>query len=293
MKILYITENSDLDYLNNSIFHGLVSLFNNSVIDSNFLWYMSDCEYTNRIGINHLYGKGFTFGKSLYDRSKLDRSNILDKISDHYFDIIVYGSVWRNLDYINEVFSHYNSNEIIYLDGEDDEQIRFELLNKGFYFKRELSRFYFTQSIHVFPISFAIPKSKFKMINHNKTNKFFDSFKEENRLFDNEDDYYNKMNESFFASTRIKAGCDCLRHYEIIAAGCLPFFEKFEYMPKINMFNWPIDLQYQANTYFYHMNNFNQSVNKYYYFKLLNEFYQYALNHLTTIQLAKYILSRL
>ena len=44
-----------------------------------------------------------------------------------------------------------------------------------------------------------------------------------------------------------KKGWDCLRHYEIIASGSVPFFEDYESIPKFTMFNYPKTLQKKAN----------------------------------------------
>ena len=43
-------------------------------------------------------------------------------------------------------------------------------------------------------------------------------------IFDDEESYYNDYAKSLFAITMKKGGWDCLRHYEILAAGCLPVF---------------------------------------------------------------------
>ena len=42
--------------------------------------------------------------------------------------------------------------------------------------------------------------------------------------YQDEASYYSQYAKSFFAITRAKAGYDCLRHYEILASGAVPFF---------------------------------------------------------------------
>ena len=42
--------------------------------------------------------------------------------------------------------------------------------------------------------------------------------------FSREDLYYKQYAMSFYAITRKKAGFDALRHYEILAAGAVPYF---------------------------------------------------------------------
>src|SRR5260370_18697256 len=44
---------------------------------------------------------------------------------------------------------------------------------------------------------------------------------------------------SKFARTRKKAGWDCVRHLEIMAASCLPVFQNIEQCPKYTMVHYP------------------------------------------------------
>ena len=50
-------------------------------------------------------------------------------------------------------------------------------------------------------------------------------------IFDNESDYYNDYKISYFGLTCKKGGWDCLRHYEILACGCIPLFHDLENCP--------------------------------------------------------------
>ena len=63
--------------------------------------------------------------------------------------------------------------------------------------------------------------------------------------------YYEQYNNSYFAYTCKKGGWDCMRHYEIIAAGCLPVFKDFDMCPKYVLTTWPTLLQYDANIFYY------------------------------------------
>lgn len=50
----------------------------------------------------------------------------------------------------------------------------------------------------------------------------------------NQEEEYNTMYKtSLFAHTMKKGGWDCLRHYEIMANGCIPIFKDLEHCPKI------------------------------------------------------------
>ena len=43
-------------------------------------------------------------------------------------------------------------------------------------------------------------------------------------IYEKERDYYDMYFNSLFALTYKKAGWDCLRHYEILANGCILYF---------------------------------------------------------------------
>ena len=51
--------------------------------------------------------------------------------------------------------------------------------------------------------------------------------------------YYNMYQQSMFALTQKKGGWDCLRHYEILAAGCIPLFENIDKCPPDTLASFP------------------------------------------------------
>jgi hypothetical protein len=59
--------------------------------------------------------------------------------------------------------------------------------------------------------------------------------------------YYNEYRRSRFAVTRKKGGWDCMRHYEILANGCIPIFENLDACPYFTMTTFPKDLVLKAN----------------------------------------------
>lgn len=59
--------------------------------------------------------------------------------------------------------------------------------------------------------------------------------------------YYKQYQESRFAVTNKKGGWDCLRHYEILAAGCIPLFEGLEDCPDTCLMSFPKGLIIEAN----------------------------------------------
>lgn len=66
-------------------------------------------------------------------------------------------------------------------------------------------------------------------------------------IFKTEKAYYEDYQKSYFAITKKKAGWDCLRHYEIIANGCIPVFLDIEKCPRNTMALLPKDLLAEAN----------------------------------------------
>jgi hypothetical protein len=57
-----------------------------------------------------------------------------------------------------------------------------------------------------------------------------------------EAEYYKMYRDSMFAMTQKKGGWDCLRHYEILANGCMPMFLGLEQCPTATLYGFPKDL---------------------------------------------------
>jgi len=241
MNILYIVNASGPDYLCDMIFHGLKQIKNAAVIDSKKLWYMYKLPFEIK---TLLYGRGFTIYGNL-DDDNADRNNIIEKIESCFFDFIFYGSVHRCLDYIDLVLKRYKKNKIIFIDGEDQTDIRYDLSAKGLYFKRELS----SETENVFPVQFSIPSEKIYKGECVKTKLYSDIIPgtKNNYVFYDELSYYNEYRKSSIALTTKKAGWDCLRHYEIISNRCLPYFQDIENCPLQTLHNWPKNLLLKIN----------------------------------------------
>lgn len=58
--------------------------------------------------------------------------------------------------------------------------------------------------------------------------------------------YYQQYNSAFYGITMKKGGWDCLRHYEIILSGSVPFFLNIESMPPATMTSFPKELILRA-----------------------------------------------
>jgi hypothetical protein len=285
MKILYITNYIDIakasggfinDYLNDLLFHGLTELENIEVIDSTPIIHLYK-ENQNKIPIHHLWGKGFT-STYLINNNNIDRSNIEEKIKDKYFDLIIYGAVNRCLDYYDIVSKIYPSNKIFLIDGSDSVDIH-NLSTVHPYFKRELT---LNKCI---PIHFAIPECKITLNKLNKIQEYGSIIPGQGGYkFDIEQDYYNDYNKSYFGVTMKKAGWDCMRHYEILANNCIPYFIDLENCPKQILTNLPKELLLEAR-------ELTKSFEEQKYFIILNKLFEYTKNKLTTKQLANYVLN--
>lgn len=148
------------------------------------------------------------------------------------------------------------------------------------------------------PISFSIPKDKICK-NYNIKSKIVSNLIPGNTktyIYNTEEDYYNEYKKSYFAITMKKAGWDCMRHYEILANGCIPYFINIEECPKNTMALCPKDLFIEANMLYQKFIKKNidelEDENIDEYNTLLSKLLEYTKNHLTTNKMAEYILKK-
>jgi hypothetical protein len=94
------------------------------------------------------------------------------------------------------------------------------------------------------PIQFCIPESKIVNDIPKKTQdcatvipRYQDTY-----VFSKESDYYDDYKRSYYGVTCKKRGWDCLRHYEILANGCIPFLVGLGECPDKNMVFLPKEL---------------------------------------------------
>jgi len=243
MKILFIAKGDLPDLQCDTIFHGGRSLFGNDFVDVNRAWYMYKTDknlYWNQRVPNggNSYGLGFYLNGTMPDDVGLDRADILNKIKDKYFDLVVYGSATRCLDYLKEVMESYPKEKIVFVDGEDDQQIRKQYMEMGHLFKRELV---WTPHATLHPIQFGAPKEKTVDKVPEKTQDYGTVVpgKLETYIFKDESTYYGDYQKSNFGVTHKKGGWDCGRHYEILMNGCVPYFPDIRQCPTYTMVKFP------------------------------------------------------
>lgn len=289
MRILYITNYQKIaqasggfinDYLNDLLYFGLYELLGANVVDSTPIISLYKDNY-QKIDPKYLWG-GFT-SFWLIEKDFIDRTNIGEKIKDRYYDLIIYGAIRRCSDYYDIVSKVYDANKVILIDGNDDQDI-LPLHTKHPYFKRELNDRY----ENVFPISFSIPTPKIaKQRNKRKIKGFGNVLPgiRETYVYKNENDYYLDYNNSFYGITMKKAGWDCMRHYEILANYCVPYFIDLKNCPDLTLTSFPKLLVADAMKLF---DSGRMDTQRYY--DLLDELFNYTCNNLSTQSVAKRVL---
>ena len=230
MRILYISGGQGPDYLCDMLFHGLRSELGADVVDAERIWYMYAGEFgEGRHDRSKLYGRGFTMYGLLGPDSSVDRTDLEHKVRAKYFDLVVYGSIHRCCRFLREVLLTYPPEQILFVDGEDHTAVISGLMGQGIYFKRELA----SPIPSVRPIQFAIPEERIGTASRPKLKlqAFVDPRDTRTYIYHDEASYYGDYAESLFGVTMKKAGWDCLRHYEIMANGCVPWFLDLEQCP--------------------------------------------------------------
>jgi len=283
MKILYVTNLNYIqiaggfanDYLNDLLFYGLYETIGNDIVDSTRIDHM----YVDSIaGYNRpLWGKGFsqTF---LIDQDNIDRSDLENKIKNKFFDYVIYGACNKFLGGYDFISNIYDSNRIIMVDGDDKTVYNQHLAAKHPYFKREIIE----TDTSLRPIHFAIPEEKIRPYNDNKDKLFATTIPGvSGYLFDKEEEYYYDYYRSTFGITMKKAGWDCMRHYEIMANGCIPLFSNIDNCPPLTMTNIDKALLKECLSVF--ANNSDSTT-------VAKHILEYTKEFLTTKKLAEYIL---
>ena len=287
MKILFIVRADHPDYQSDAIMHGGRMLFGSDFVDCNRPWYMyrkdRDLYWKSRIPDNgKSFGRGFTLCGTL-DEDTVDRTDIEKKIENKYFDLVIYGSVTRCFDHIQLVMKHYDKSKIVFVDGEDDQNIRTNLLGLGHVFKREL-----TPDVKgVFPINFSIPKEKIVNTVPTKTLDWATIVpgKLETYIYDEEGPYYKGYQDAMFALTHKKGGWDCLRHYEILMNGCIPYFPDLPHSPIGTMHRFPRELILESNRMID-----SGEIQTDWYYTMANRLLNYTRDNLTSENVVKDIL---
>jgi hypothetical protein len=100
----------------------------------------------------------------------------------------------------------------------------------------------------VYPICFSIPESKIVDSVPEKTKLFGHIIPGDlsTYIFTDEESYAKDYQTSVFGKTQKKGGWDCIRHYEILANGCIPWFQNLDDCPEQTLFRFPKTLVKEA-----------------------------------------------
>ena len=155
----------------------------------------------------------------------------------------------------------------------------------------------------VFPIHFSIPEEKvirtvsldeLRAVKKKWLSEIIPNFDgHKGYKYKTEDEYYQNYKESWFAVTCKKAGYDCLRHYKILANGCLPVFPDLDQCLTNTMTLFPSCMVKTSTALFFEHNTSpvvsldDRVIEKFVH--LINELLEYTMQHLTTKRTASYI----
>lgn len=145
-----------------------------------------------------------------------------------------------------------------------------------------------------YPIGFAISETKI-VLDIPKKDKDFASLIPgdlKTYIYTQESAYYKDYQRSYFAITRMKGGWDCMRHYEILANGCIPYFIDIDKCNPNTMHFLPKELIKEAmNLPGVSLGKINhKKFDEEKYYEILNKLIDHTRNYLTTRAMAHYLL---
>jgi hypothetical protein len=145
---------------------------------------------------------------------------------------------------------------------------------------------------NIYPLSYMICDEDIVLGNCEKKHVWAEvipGFPETYRFGPNDEKEYRKMyKESRFAFTWKKGGWDCLRHYEILANGCIPVFRDLISCPTDTLNSYPKELIIRANNELIPWRDTEEYIKKYDYYQ--KKLLQHTRNYLTTSAGARYFL---
>ncbi len=148
------------------------------------------------------------------------------------------------------------------------------------------------------PITFSIPEGKIAKEYRPKT-KILSSLipgQTSTYIYRTETAYYEEYGHSYFAMTTKKGGWDCLRHYEILANGAIPYFSNIEVCPPNTMTHLPKELLVEGNALYerFRTKSIEQLTEEDIrnYEILRSKFMAHLHAHLTTRKMAEYVLEK-
>lgn len=148
-----------------------------------------------------------------------------------------------------------------------------------------------------FPISFSIPECKIvkEIPSKEQDFAFIIPGLMKTYIYKDEKPYYKDYQKSYFAITCRKGGWDCMRHYEILANGCIPYFLNLDACDPIIMPFLPRELIKEAmnleGVSYLHIDHSKFDKDKYN--DILKKLLDYTRLTLSTKAMAKYVLEKM
>ena len=314
MKILFVNSSAGEDYLCDLLLSAFVC--HSRTEHDLYFNYFPDYLFDDFPDPHSLYGLGYTafcsvpsFLRPFVYSKTITETDILDiSASTSPFDLVIYTSIWRTDSFLSHFLSSLPSLKLFVVDGEDHDRIHLIASMPGiYYFKRELKPEF--SAPNIYPIDFKFPEYHLPFILDSSTDSstFFvpkkttilapcDPRYRASYLFRDQTLYYSQYASAMFGVTTCKGGWDCMRHYEILANHCLPFFPDISQKPSLTMDNYPVNLQLEINDFFksiiYSSQPFtsdNMTTYKSYLFSFLDIFYRNMLASSYAGHLFRYI----
>jgi hypothetical protein len=287
MKILFLTNGDAPDYQQDTVLHGLKMLMGDDVVDYRRAWYMyADSFGDGKARLSDLYGKGFTLFGLLPPDTNCDRTDIVEKLQNKFFDLVIYGGIQRNQAYFGGVTATYPPERVVFIDGEDYPQA-LNIYKYGTYFKREL----LGDNWDFLPIHFGVPKEKVvtEIPEKKRFMAEYDPLINRTYIFEDENEYYQGYRDSYFAPTMKKSGWECMRHEEILSQACLPYFRVLDAAPKTVMHRLPRkELLLVMQLIEYGVAGCDTAVD--FYHRVIESVMAHVRENLTTESVARYVL---
>jgi hypothetical protein len=154
---------------------------------------------------------------------------------------------------------HYSSQSLNEIDNERDLLFLVKTLEHNEVFNINIEHH---NKMPIYPLSYCIPdeciiseREHDEILQNNKKTKLIsDIIPNGERKYNfnhlQEKEYNEEYRKSYFAYTNKKGGWDCLRHYEIMANGCIPVFKDLELCPKYTLTSFPKELIKETNNFF-------------------------------------------
>ncbi len=261
-RVLYLHANEPC-YLAESLLHGLRTTLGSRCVDvpryDSLYAPLPDGIRTK------LRGHGFTLYGLLADDPALAVPRFAWRNDLALYDLVVLASIWQQGELYAQLSRELGPDKLVVLDGQDASRVFPFAVRAGWrnwplatrirrtrYFKRELDLGTAVGRLlhraHARSIAFSIPAEKVVEIPWESRVKDFPAqipdaevaadvrsrhlgLGETAHAFVREKDYLADLRSSRFGITMKRAGWDCLRHYELAAAGCVLCFRDLDSKP--------------------------------------------------------------